>query len=65
MVFVSWQDRVFEMEKENEAPALCDKTDSEPLPKRPKRLSVKLPCKKKVLSENVVCTCMDVCYITI
>ena len=37
------------MDKENEAPALCDKTDSEPLPKWPK-----LPCKKKVLSENVV-----------
>ena len=50
MVFVSWQDRVFEMDKENEAPALCDKTE----PKRPKRLSLKLPCKKKVLSENVV-----------
>ena len=54
MVFVSWQDRVFEMDKENEAPALCDKTDSEPLPKQSKRLSLKLPCKKKVLLENVV-----------
>ena len=31
-----------------------DKTDSEPLQKRPKRLSLKLPCNKKVLSENVV-----------